>query len=77
MRNKFKPVLVLVSDLYGDVLYPSPAPMMREHLGLSQRQLAQQATREILPRDVTPKIRPLVPAPKAPGGWLGRWLGWR
>lgn len=68
---------LLVSDRHGDVLYPSPAPLMRDHLGLSQRKLAMQATREILPRDVTPKARPLLPAPKAPDGWLARWLGWR
>lgn len=67
---------VLVADRHGDVLYPSPAPLMKDALGLSQRQLAQQATRETMPRDVTPKARPLA-APQAAGGWLARWLGWR
>ncbi len=67
-----KPRLILISDRNGDVIYPPPIPMMRDHLGLSQRALAQQATRETIQRDVTPTVRPLVPTPKAPDGWLAR-----
>lgn len=75
-KNKqLKPVLVLVTDRYGDVIYPPPVKMMRDHIGLSQRQLTQQATRETMPRDVTPR----VPAPKAPDGWIARLMArvWR
>lgn len=64
--KRFKPVLVLVADRHGDVLYPRVAPMMRDHLGLSQRALAQQATRETMPRDVTPAVKfPVAETPKA------------
>lgn len=53
--------------------------MMRDHLGLSQRSMAQQATRETMPRNVTPTVRPLVPVPKAPDGWISRLMAriWR
>ncbi len=71
-NKQHKPVLVLVTDRHGDVIYPPPVKLMRDHLGLSQCSMAQQATRETMPRDVTPTVRPLVPAPKAPDGWIAR-----
>lgn len=55
--NAIKPVLILVSDRHGEVLYPPPAKMMRDHLGLSQRQMTQQATRETMPRDVSASVQ--------------------
>ena len=78
-RQQLKPVLVLVTDRYGDVIYPPPVKMMRDHLGLSQRSMAQQATRETMPRNVTPAVRPLVSASKAPDGWIARLVArlWR
>lgn len=78
-NNQIKPVLILVTDRYGDVIYPPPVKLMRDHLGLSQRSMAQQATRETMPRDVTPTVRPLVPAPKSPDGWIARLMArlWR
>lgn len=77
--NATKPVLVLVTNRFGDVIYPLPVKMMRDHLGLSQRTLAQQATRETMPRNVTPTVRQLVPVPKAPDGWIARLMAriWR
>lgn len=82
MRSKDKksmPVLVLVTDRHGEVLYPRPVPMMRDALGLSQRQMTRQATRETMSRNVTPTVRPLAPAPKAPDSWIARLLAriWR
>lgn len=56
-NTQLKPVLVLVTDRYGDVIYPPPIKMMRDHLGLSQRQMTQQATREVMPRAVTPPVQ--------------------
>lgn len=64
----------LISDIHGDTLLDStqPAMMMRDYLGLSQRQLTQQATREVFPRNVTPTIRPLTAAPPSTTGWIAR-----
>lgn len=68
---KIKPVLVLVADRHGDAIYPPSPAMMRDHLGLSQRQLASQATRETMPREVTTKPGwPVLEKPQP--GWLAR-----
>jgi hypothetical protein len=69
MRRSFKPRLIIVSDRKGDILYP--VRLMRDELGISQRQiLIHQATRETMPREVTPKAMAL---PERRGGWLN-WL---
>lgn len=71
MKKSFKPVLVLISDRSGDVIYP--VPLMRDALGLSQRAMARQATRETMPRDVTPAVQwPVAETQKA--GFLRRIL---
>lgn len=63
-NNAHKPVLVLISDRSGDVVYP--VPMMRESLGISERQKRQMATRETMPRTVTPAVQwPVAETPKA------------
>ena len=57
---KFKPRIILVADRHGEILYPVrlPAQMMRDELGMSQRAVhRQQATRELMPREVTPVAR--------------------
>lgn len=56
MNIKLKPVLVLVTDR-GDVIYPPPVKMMRDHLGLSQRQMAKQATRDKMRRNVSASVQ--------------------
>jgi hypothetical protein len=66
MNIKLKPVLVLVTDRYGDVIYPAPVKMMRDHIGLSQRQMAKQATRDKMPRDVSASVQcPVADTKKA------------
>lgn len=54
-NNAHKPVLVLVSDRSGEIIYP--APMMRDSLCVSERQKRQMATRETMPRTVTPAVQ--------------------
>lgn len=78
-NKQVNPVMILVTDRYGEVLYPPQAPMMRDALGLSQRQMTKQATRETMPRNVTPTVRALAPAPKSPDGWIARLMArlWR
>lgn len=71
MKKVFKPRLVLVADRNGEILYP--VRLMRDELGISQRQaIRNQATRETMPREVTPKSRAL---PERRGGWLARIIG--
>mgnify|MGYP000916821907 CR=1 FL=1 len=71
MKMAFKPRLILVADKRGDILYP--VRLMRDELGLSQRDFyRKQATRETIPREVTPKARAL---PKRIG-WIARLIGW-
>lgn len=71
MKKAINPRLILVADRNGDVLYP--VRFMRDELGISQRQAnRQQATRETMPRDVTPKAMALPER----RGWLARMIGW-
>lgn len=71
MKKSFKPRLIIVADRQGEILYP--VRLMRDELGLSQRQAnRQQATRETMPRDVTPVARALPER----RGWLAKLLGW-
>ena len=56
-NKQLKPVLVLISDRHGAVLYPPPVKMPRDHLGPSHRQMTQQATRETMPRDVSASVQ--------------------
>lgn len=71
MKKAFKPRLILVADINGEILYP--VRLMRDELGISQRKiLRNQATRETMPRDVTPKAMALPER----RGWLARLLWW-
>lgn len=67
------PRLVSVRDRHGDELLP--APLMRDCLGLSQRQ--HQATREMTSRNVTP-ITPVLTLREPPklGFWARLALVW-
>lgn len=62
-KNLHKPALVLVSDRSWEIIYP--VQMMRDSLGISERQKRQMATRETMPRAVTPAVQwPVAESPK-------------